>query len=153
MTLQVRRVDQSSAGAVHDVIRRAFGGRAPLDPPASALVETVETVSAALAERGGLLATLDGEPSGCMVFGPADDPALYLTRFGVVPDAQGTGVAGALVRAAERKLAAAAMPACRSWPAWSCRPASPSGSTTGSCAPATRASTCTCCGSSRAAGD
>lgn len=107
MTLQVRRVGQDEAATVHDVIQCAFGSREPLDPPASALAETVETVAAALAERGGLLATLDGEPAGCLIFGSADDPALYLTRFGVVPQAQGAGVAGALVRAAEQEARAA----------------------------------------------
>lgn len=100
MSILVRRVDQRNADTVHAVIRRAFGARRPLDPPAGALAETPETVALALADRGGLLATSDDQPVGCLIFGPADQPALMLTRFGVVPEAQGTGVAGALVREA-----------------------------------------------------
>ena len=100
MTLQVRRVDQTDAGTVHEVIRRAFGSREPLDPPAAALAESEASIAVTLAERGGLLASLDGVPVGCLVFGPSEDRALLLTRFGVVPEAQGAGVAGALVAAA-----------------------------------------------------
>ncbi len=97
MTVEVGRVGADAAEVVHGVIARAFGSRAPLDPPAAALAETPETVAAALAGNGGLLASLDGRPLGCLVFGPERDRALMLTRFGVVPEAQGTGVAGALV--------------------------------------------------------
>ena len=46
-----------------------------------------------------LLATVDDVPVGCVVLDVAPD-ALVLRRFGVVPSAQGTGVATALVRAA-----------------------------------------------------
>lgn len=102
MTLRIERVDGSAAEVVHAVVLEAFSARPPLDPPAEALSETVASIREALDARGGLLASVDGVPRGCLLFGPADDPALLLRRFGVSPAAQGTGVAGALVAEAAR---------------------------------------------------
>ena len=96
MTLVVRRVGADAAATVQVVVRAAFGARPPLDPPADALAETLESVGAALAEGGGLLATLEGHPVGALVMEP-DGRTVWLRRFGVVPAAQRLGVAGALV--------------------------------------------------------
>ncbi|WP_370865429.1 tRNA (adenosine(37)-N6)-threonylcarbamoyltransferase complex ATPase subunit type 1 TsaE [Nocardioides agariphilus] len=96
MTLVVRRVGAESAAAVHAVVRAAFGARPPLDPPADALAETPDSIGAALAAGGGLLATLEGHPVGALVM-EADGRTVWLRRFGVVPSAQRLGVAGALV--------------------------------------------------------
>lgn len=101
----VEVVDGAAAGDVLAVVRAAFGARPRLDPPADALGETLESITAALAERGGLLAREDGRPVGALLFEPAGH-TLALRRFGVVPDAQGSGVAGDLVRAAEEYAAA-----------------------------------------------
>ncbi|CAM3310719.1 tRNA (adenosine(37)-N6)-threonylcarbamoyltransferase complex ATPase subunit type 1 TsaE [Nocardioides dubius] len=100
MTLQIQHVDGADAALVHAVVRAAFSSRPPMDPPADALAETVESLRTALELNGGLLARLDGEPVGCLLFGPDSDPLLLVRRFGVVPGRQGSGVAGALVRAA-----------------------------------------------------
>ncbi len=97
MTLRIERVGSSAAELVHAVMLEAFSSRPPLDPPAEALSETVESIRNALGARGGLLASVDGEPRGCLLFGPDEEPALLLRRFGVSPAAQGAGVAGALV--------------------------------------------------------
>jgi tRNA threonylcarbamoyladenosine biosynthesis protein TsaE len=96
VTLVVRRVGAESAAAVHAVVRAAFGARPPLDPPADALAETPDSIGAALAAGGGLLATLEGHPVGALVM-EADGRTVWLRRFGVVPSAQRLGVAGALV--------------------------------------------------------
>jgi tRNA threonylcarbamoyladenosine biosynthesis protein TsaE len=96
MTLVVRRVGAESAASVHAVVRAAFAARPPLDPPADAMAETPESIGAALAEGGGLLATLEGHPVGALVMAP-EDRTVWLRRFGVVPSAQRLGVAGALV--------------------------------------------------------
>ncbi len=96
MSLVVRRVGAESASAVHAVVRAAFGARPPLDPPAEALAETPESVGRALAEGGGLLATLEGHPVGALLMQP-EGRTVWLRRFGVVPSAQRLGVAGALV--------------------------------------------------------
>ena len=101
MTLVVRRVGPESAALVLSVVQQAFGARPPLDPPADALSEDLDSIGRLLGRRGGLLATLDGVPAGCLVLDPEPE-GLMLRRFGVTPAAQGQGVAGALVDAAHR---------------------------------------------------
>ncbi|CAI9398893.1 tRNA (adenosine(37)-N6)-threonylcarbamoyltransferase complex ATPase subunit type 1 TsaE [Nocardioides sp. T2.26MG-1] len=97
--LQITRVGPESAAAVLAVVRAAFEVRPTLDPPAAALSETEESIAGLLAARGGLLARLDGEPAGALVLDPVGSTT-YLRRFGVVPAAQGHGVAAALIEAA-----------------------------------------------------
>ncbi|WP_107771968.1 tRNA (adenosine(37)-N6)-threonylcarbamoyltransferase complex ATPase subunit type 1 TsaE [Nocardioides sediminis] len=99
MNVVVRRVGPEAADDVLAVVRQAFGARPDLDPPADAEGDTPETIAADLAAYGGLLATLDGRPVGTVLFKPLPE-AFYLRRFGVVPDVQGYGVAGALVEGA-----------------------------------------------------
>ncbi|KQY56579.1 MULTISPECIES: tRNA (adenosine(37)-N6)-threonylcarbamoyltransferase complex ATPase subunit type 1 TsaE [unclassified Nocardioides] len=100
MSRRIETVDQAAAGDVYAVVRAAFGARPPLDPPAGALAETVESIGKALADQGGLLALEDDKAVGSLLF-DREGPTLALRRFGVVPGAQGSGVAGDLVRAAE----------------------------------------------------
>lgn len=99
MSVVVRRVGPEAAPEVHAVMAAAFGARPVLDPPADALGDDVAAVERLLEPRGGLLACVDDRPVGCLVLHPG--PAgMVLRRFGVHPDAQGHGVAGALVAAA-----------------------------------------------------
>jgi tRNA threonylcarbamoyladenosine biosynthesis protein TsaE len=96
---EIIQVDAARADDVVAVIHEAFSGRPTLDPPSTALDETVESVAAALAEHGGLLATHDGEPVGAMLF--ADHgPLLGLRRVGVLATARHHGVARMLADAA-----------------------------------------------------
>ena len=97
--IEVARVGPEAAADVHAVVRAAFVARPVLDPPADALAETEATVAQALAVHGGLLALHDDEPAGALVLDPQGD-TLFLRRVGVVPYAQHTGVAAALVAAA-----------------------------------------------------
>ena len=99
MSVHVRRVGADAAAEVLGVIRTAFTERPSLDPPADALSETEASVAAELGAYGGLLATLDGQPVGALLFRPGADEML-LRRFGVVPEAQGRGVAARLVQGA-----------------------------------------------------
>jgi tRNA threonylcarbamoyladenosine biosynthesis protein TsaE len=99
VSVVVRRVGPEAAPEVLAVVREAFGARPPLDPPADALGEDEASIARLLSVRGGLLATLDGEPVGCVVLDVRDD-VMVLRRFGVTPQAQGRGVATALVEAA-----------------------------------------------------
>ncbi|WP_210504361.1 tRNA (adenosine(37)-N6)-threonylcarbamoyltransferase complex ATPase subunit type 1 TsaE [Nocardioides xinjiangensis] len=99
MSVVVRRVGPEAAAEVLAVVREAFGDRSPLDPPADALGDDAASIARLLRRRGGLLAEVDGRPVGCVVLDPAPD-GLVLRRFGVTPDAQGQGVATALVEAA-----------------------------------------------------
>jgi len=96
MSLSVRRVGHESAEVVHHIIREAFSNRPALDPPADALLETVSSIATRLALNGGLVARVDGEPVGTLLFEPVGD-SVYLRRFGVLPAAQGHGVAAAMV--------------------------------------------------------
>ncbi len=97
--LTLRFVGPEAAEQVHAVVAAAFGARPRLDPPADADSETPATIGAALSAHGGLLAERGGEPVAEAILDPAGE-RIYLRRFGVVPSAQGTGVAGALAQAA-----------------------------------------------------
>ncbi|GAB3018899.1 hypothetical protein GCM10011376_39170 [Nocardioides flavus (ex Wang et al. 2016)] len=99
MGVDVRRVGPDAAAQVLAAVRAAFQARPDLDPPADALGEDVGSIARLLGRRGGLLATIDDVPVGCVVLDPRPD-GLVLRRFGVVPTAQGRGVASALVAAA-----------------------------------------------------
>ncbi|MEZ5091389.1 tRNA (adenosine(37)-N6)-threonylcarbamoyltransferase complex ATPase subunit type 1 TsaE [Nocardioides sp.] len=99
MTAVIRRVGPEAAAPVLTVVREAFGSRPALDPPADALQETEESIAAALAAGGGLLAEIEGTPAGAVLLDPRDD-VTYLRRFGVVPGARRHGVARTLVGAA-----------------------------------------------------
>jgi tRNA threonylcarbamoyladenosine biosynthesis protein TsaE len=99
VTLEVRRVDGAEAVRVLAVVRAAFEARPPLDPPAAALTETVETLGEKLDAGGGLLVTLDGLDVGALVLDPVER-TMYLRRFGVSPAAQGLGIARVLIDAA-----------------------------------------------------
>lgn len=102
----ILQVGPDRADDVLAVIHEAFSGRPTLDPPATALDETVETVGKALAEHGGLLATYAGEPVGALLFSDQGH-LLGLRRVGVLERARHHGVArmladAAAVAAAER---------------------------------------------------
>lgn len=99
--LAVHEVGPGRAGDVVAVVHAAFGARAPLDPPSTATDETPASVAAALRRHHGLLAVRGGEPAGALLLEP-DGHLLRLRRVSVHPEAQGDGVAGALVGAAER---------------------------------------------------
>lgn len=99
MSVEIHRVGPEAAAEVLAVVRAAFEARPPLDPPAAALAETEETIAEKLGAHGGLLARVDGEPVGALVLDPIGTTT-YLRRFGVLPSAQGHGVAAALIEAA-----------------------------------------------------
>ncbi|WP_372730020.1 tRNA (adenosine(37)-N6)-threonylcarbamoyltransferase complex ATPase subunit type 1 TsaE [Nocardioides sp.] len=99
MSLEVRRVGPESAHRMLAVVRAAFEVRPPLDPPAEALVETVESMAELLGHGGGLLVSLDGADVGALVLDPVES-TMYLRRFGVSPAAQGLGIARVLIDAA-----------------------------------------------------
>lgn len=95
----VHRVGPEGAAEVLGVVREAFAARPPLDPPADALTETEESMAALLAKHGGLVARLGEATVGALVLDPVGG-TMYLRRFGVLPAAQGHGVAARLIDAA-----------------------------------------------------
>ena len=74
----------------------AFAARPVLDPPAEALAETPESIAIALAQRGGVLALVGGLPAGALILDQVGR-TLFLRRFAVSPQAQGHGVAAAMI--------------------------------------------------------
>jgi tRNA threonylcarbamoyladenosine biosynthesis protein TsaE len=91
----VRRVGPEAAPTVLGIVRAAFAARPPVDPPADALGETVESLAVALS-HGGLVASSDGHDVGALVLDP-EDGTLWLRRVGVLPEVRDHGVATALV--------------------------------------------------------
>ncbi|RZI88957.1 MAG: bifunctional acetyltransferase/tRNA (adenosine(37)-N6)-threonylcarbamoyltransferase complex ATPase subunit type 1 TsaE, partial [Microbacterium sp.] len=57
---EIFEVGAERADEVLALIHRAFAGRPALDPPATAMEETLASVTAALAADGGLLAFHQG---------------------------------------------------------------------------------------------
>ncbi len=91
----ISMVDGSRAEDVLAVVHAAFADRPVLDPPATALQETVETVREALDAHGGLLVEHLGSPVGALLLAPAGR-LLGLRRVGVLGSVRGLGVAAQL---------------------------------------------------------
>lgn len=99
--LNVIEAGPEHAAVIVDIIHRSFGARPVLDPPTTALQETVESVSATLATAGGLLVERRGRPMGALLFDESRSGQLGLRRVCVDPDIQARGVASAMVGVAE----------------------------------------------------
>jgi tRNA threonylcarbamoyladenosine biosynthesis protein TsaE len=67
---EILTVDATRAADVLAVIHEAFANRPPLDPPATALDETLESVGEALDAHGGLLVEHEGAPVGALLLEP-----------------------------------------------------------------------------------
>lgn len=100
MSTLVRPASVADADEVLALIHTTFGDRPPLDPPATAMSETIESVRSALSAHGGLVAERDGRPVGSLLFDPQGD-LLGLRRVGVLAHARHHGVAYELAAAAE----------------------------------------------------
>lgn len=94
-SLQILEVDGSRAADVLAVIHAAFADRPPLDPPATALDETEESIRAALDAHGGLLVIHEGHHVGALLFEPRGR-LLGIRRVGVLGTVRGLGVAAQL---------------------------------------------------------
>lgn len=102
----MRALDVIDAGPEHaeavvDIIHRSFGTRPPLDPPSTAMDETVESVAEVLGSAGGLLVERRGVPMGALLFDESRPGKLGLRRVAVDPEIQARGVASAMVGVAE----------------------------------------------------
>lgn len=89
------------AAEVVAVIHRSFGARPVLDPPATAMEETTESVEASLHTDGGLIAFRENTIVGAMLFSHERTGLLGLRRVSVDPNAQYHGVASAMAGVAE----------------------------------------------------
>ena len=89
------------AADVHRLTQAAFGPYGALEPPSSAVVESVERVVADLAAGGGAMAERDGVAVGCLRWRPRADGDMYVARVAVDPGEQGSGIGRALMAWAE----------------------------------------------------
>jgi tRNA threonylcarbamoyladenosine biosynthesis protein TsaE len=99
--LRVDEARPADAEAVTAVIHRAFAARPTLDPPSTALAETVESVRVQLEHSGGLLVHRLDQPVGAVLFDTERPGQLGMRRVSVDPFLQSHGVASAMVGVAE----------------------------------------------------
>lgn len=93
--LVISEVGGERAAAVLAIVHESFANRPALDPPATALDETEESIRRALEGYGGLLVELDGEPVGSLIF-EERGRLLGVRRVGVLERVRGLGVAAQL---------------------------------------------------------
>lgn len=99
--LNVIDAKPENAEAVVGVIHKSFGARKVLDPPSTALEETVESVAEVLGTAGGLLVERRDVPMGALLFDESRPGLLGLRRVSVDPEIQSRGIASAMVGVAE----------------------------------------------------
>jgi len=100
-SLSVQEVGSDTATELVQVVHRAFGARPRLDPPSTAMDETVDSVSETLRRDGGLLVLRQDQPVGAVLFDSTVPGRLGLRRVSVDPAHQDHGVASAMVGVAE----------------------------------------------------
>ena len=137
---EVLTVDGSRAADVLAVIHEAFANRPPLDPPATALDETVESVA-----RGARRARRTARRARGQARGRAAPRATRAGCSGCAGSACSNTVRGLGVAAQDGEPGrgdrggAQASAGSRSRPAWSCRRRSTSGASSGTSSPAATA--------------
>jgi predicted N-acetyltransferase YhbS len=97
-TITIRSATQADAALLSDLIITAFSAYpVGLNPPSSAVKETVNAVRTKLADHGAGIAEIAVTPVGCVLFTRESDDRLYLGRLAVLPSWRGRGVARALI--------------------------------------------------------
>ncbi len=103
--MKILTVDGSRRADVLAVVHESFANRPPLDPPATALEETEESIGESLDAHGGLIAEHEGKPVGALLLEPRGR-LLGLRRVGVLDSVRGLGVAARMAIRAEEIAAA-----------------------------------------------
>lgn len=88
----------SDAPVIHDLMIRAFREYEHADPPTSALQETVESIETAMRHGERALIGYMGQTPVAMVRFGLHDNRLDFSRFSVVPERQGQGIAKEILR-------------------------------------------------------
>jgi len=102
-SIRLRHAQESDAPLITAVLHAAFEEyRGVLDPPSGVHHETVDTIRQRLHEGGGVLAWLDNQPVGCVIYTPRDG-YLYFGRLSVLPEYRGQGIARALIESVEQR--------------------------------------------------
>ncbi len=103
--MKILTVDATRRADVLAVIHESFANRPPLDPPATALEETEDSIAESLDAHGGLIAEHEGKPVGALLLEPRGR-LLGLRRVGVLDSVRGLGVAARMAIRAEEIAAA-----------------------------------------------
>ncbi|MDV6377166.1 GNAT family N-acetyltransferase [Sporosarcina sp. GW1-11] len=83
---------------IHDLMIRAFQEYKNATPPTSALQETVQSITAAMKDgEEALIGYMDDEPVAMIRF-RQQDHGIYFSRFSVIPERQGRGLAKKILR-------------------------------------------------------
>jgi ribosomal protein S18 acetylase RimI-like enzyme len=106
-------VGGDEAALVRRIMLDAFAEfRGTLEPPSSALDETVEDTRRAIDAGGAAIARVDEEAVGSVRFLPRDD-YLYVGRLAVLPAYRGRGIAAALMAFMEEQTRLLGLPEMR----------------------------------------
>ena len=101
--LTLRLATAADAAAIADLVRLAFATQSVVtDPLPSALKETAETITRALAWGGGAVVEADGRLAGCVLWHD-EDRSLYVGRLSVHPAHRRRGIARMLMDECERE--------------------------------------------------
>lgn len=102
VTVRPMRGDAAEIAAVVALIRDAFADYVDrLDPPPSAVNETVESIAALLGREHGLVAEANGAAVGCLFLQRRDSSDIYIGRVAVARGHHRGGVGRALMTSAE----------------------------------------------------
>ncbi|PIC57938.1 GNAT family N-acetyltransferase [Sporosarcina sp. P12(2017)] len=96
--MNIIKANISDVPIIRDVMIRAFREYEQATPPTSALKETVESITAEM-QSGveALIGYIEEEPVAMVRF-RLEDESLYFSRFSVVPERQGQGIAKKILR-------------------------------------------------------
>jgi len=101
--MQIRVAFPEDADAIHQITQEAFAKYSHdlgKDAPIAALKETREDILRDMAQKMVLIGLVNGEPVGSIRFEVFEDLA-YISRFGVRPTVQKTGIGGMLISKVE----------------------------------------------------
>lgn len=99
--MKITFAEGSDAVLIHDLMIKAFLEYKDVEPPSSALEETVESVATALKDgEQSLISYVDDEAVGMVRFRLKEN-AVYFYRLSVIPEKQGQGIAKKILRSLE----------------------------------------------------
>ncbi|HEY0607857.1 MAG TPA: GNAT family N-acetyltransferase [Herpetosiphonaceae bacterium] len=100
---QLRAATDADLPSMVEVIRAAFAEYEDrLDPPSSAQRRTVESTRQELANGSAVVATVEQNLAGCVLYFPKADH-MYFARLAVLPAYRGYGIGRSLIAAVEER--------------------------------------------------
>ncbi|MEK5040556.1 GNAT family N-acetyltransferase [Sporosarcina sp. FSL K6-3457] len=99
--MEIKFATTSDAAIIHDLMLQAFMVYKNETPPSSALEETIQSVTADLANGGqALIGYIVDHPVAMVRFQVKED-CIYFYRLSVIPEKQGQGIAKEILKALE----------------------------------------------------